>query len=670
MNATSDTSDTFRASASYVHEARGPMHSGDGNQYIYIQAAEARLREQAGRRTRSIAEEDREHLAGCFVPPPGLRQARDQLRTTHTVLLGGAPGNGRRTAALMLLHELSVPPKARGTLHELPDTPDDTTAAPLDPDDVSEGDRLLLDLSGVEASQYVAVQGAFSDFRDGLLRRGAHLAVVLPHHLDYLLRDDLKRFKAEIRRPRAQRLLAAHLRHDGITPPAAELGGKELTSYLTQAPMREVAGLADRIRRCRDVSPPDRGFPHWLTESLEDQHDRSTRVAADIATGRSGRQRALMLSLAMFHGVGPGTVLQATNALLDVLSHPPDPMPRLDRVDLHAELSTINARTGPDGLVRFHDAGYDRAVRDHFWTYLPDIRTSLRTWFRNCLTEPGLGPDARKEAVARFAGQSLRADRPEDLTWLATEWTSKKAPAGMLADAAQALAVGLDDERYGRRFRQQIYDWSTSTEPESDLRQVLITVCSTTMARSHPDQALVRLHHLARRAHAPAARTHRMVGVNASRALLNLVDGDHRLYRLLLDRLATGIPREGDHGQVDRALFLQLADPTRLIGLRAVRDALRTCWAGVLRAPVEAWSTDLDRWLTACEDVRHRDLILRVLAGACSADVRTSGRLYRVALRWQRAGRGPQRVDVLALLLRKLNADQGIEPYGHTVGAR
>ncbi|KPI00564.1 hypothetical protein OK074_5811 [Actinobacteria bacterium OK074] len=644
-------------SESYVHEARGPVHSGEGNQYIYIQAAEARLRKLASRRPRSIMEEDREHLAGRFVPPPGLRRARDRLRTSHTVLIDGVPGSGRRTAALMLLHELSALPTARGTLHELPNTSDDTTAAPLDPGDVNEGSLLLLDLSKIDAAQYVAAQGAFSDFRERLLHHGAHFAVVLPHHLGHLLRDELKRFKAEIRQPWAQRLLAAHLRHDGIMPSATELGGTELIAYLTQAPMSEVAGLADRIRCCRDMSPPDRGFPHWLAESLENQHNQSTRVAADIAASRSGRQRALLLSLAMFHGVTPGIVLQARDALLRILSHPPDDTPRLDRADLHAELSAIGAETRGDGRVRFGVPGYERAVRNHFWTYLPDIRTSLRTWFRDCLADPGLGPADRKEAVERFAEQSLRAGRPEDLTWLAEAWTSKKAPAGLLADAAQALALGLDDEQYGRHFRQQIYDWSTSAEPGRGLRQVLIVVCSQTMARSHPDQALVRLHHLARRSPGP-------VGTDARRALRHLVDGDHRLYRRFLDRLGTGIGQGS--WQVDRALFLELADPTRLIGLRAVRDALRTCWAGVLRAPAEDWATDLDRWLTASEDVRHRDLILRVLAGACSADVLTSGRLYRVALRWQRAGRGPEHADVLALLLRELNANQGIEPYGHT----
>lgn len=397
-------------SGSYVNEAYGSVHTGPGNQFnFYLRAAEERLREQAGKRPRAIAKKDREHLAERFVNPPHMQQARDRLRDKHTVLLGGRPGNGRRAAAIMLLHELS---EAHGTLHELPDTSDDSTAAPLDPHEINDGDRLLLDLSEVEEASYLAVQNSLPDFRDTLIARGARLVVVLPHHLGYLLKGDLRHLTVEIGRPLPQRVLAVHLRLDNITPPPSELDDPDLAAYLPQAPIRDVTALADRIRRCRDVSPADRGFPHWLADSLDDQHNQSARVAADFSAEQSDRHRALLLSLAMFHGATPATVLRASNALLDSLSHPPDDTPRLARADLHAELSAIGADTQPDGRVRFRIPGYDNAVREHFWTFLPDIHRQLRDWFRRCLAEPALDSSGRKGAVVRFAAQSwLRADR-------------------------------------------------------------------------------------------------------------------------------------------------------------------------------------------------------------------------------------------------------------------
>ncbi|MDH6217161.1 ABC transporter substrate-binding protein [Streptomyces pseudovenezuelae] len=642
---------------SYFGQAHGSVHSGDGNQYnfYYVQEAASRLREQANSRARTIAQEDREHLAACFVPPPGMQRARGRLAESHTVLIAGLPGSGRRATALMLLHELS---EARGSLHELPDTSDDTTSNPLDIRDINEGDRLLLDLSDVDESRYVAVQNALSDFHSGLTAHGAHLAVVLPHRLGYLLRDELKRLTVDIGRPSARRLLALHLRYDGITFSPEELGGTELGAYVTQAPLRDVAGLADRIRHCRDASPADRGFSDWLSESLLDQHDQTARVATDLSGEQNGRQRALLLSVAMFHDTTPGTVLDAANSLLAVLSHPPDPTPRLDRIDLRAELTAVKAETWTDGRVRFRVPGYDQAVRNHFWTFLPDIRRQFRDWFKGCLADPSLPQSDRTRAVERFAFQSLRTARPQDLIWLAEEWTSRKAPAHLIPDAAQALALGLDDDQHGRFFRQQIYDWSTSMETGDRLRQVLVVVCAETMARTHPDQALVRLHHLARRSAG-------VVGAEVRAALLKLLGSDRRLYRRMLDRLSASIS-QGNWAK-DLDLFLELADPVRMVGYRAVRESLVSCWAGVLARPVMSWAVSLTRWLTAAEEISHRDLVLRVLSEACAADIGRSGQVYRVALGWSRAGGGVERADTVAHLLRRIDTAQGLEPYDYAV---
>ncbi|GHF17221.1 ABC transporter substrate-binding protein [Streptomyces fumanus] len=637
----------------FVNEAHGSVHSGSGAQFnFYVRTAEEKLRERARGRTRTIAEEDRVHIAQRFLAPPGLQRARDRVRDTHTVLIDGLPGSGRRTAALMLLHEL---PETHGSLHELPDTSDDKSASLLDPGDVGPGDRLLLDLSEVEESRYLDVQGELSGLRSTLIGRGAHLAVVLPHHLAYLLRADLRYLVAEVGRPSPHRVLKRHLRAVGIMPTAEELSGAELLTYLAKAPMRDVAALADRIRHCRDRSPADRGLPDWLARSLAVQQDRSAQVAADLTAMRSGRERALLISTAMFHGATAETVLRATNALLDVMSHPPDTTPRLDRADLHAELSMIGVEPQPDGRVRFGAEGYDRAVRDHFWTFLPDVRRQLRDWFKECLTDAAIGPADREAAITRFGRQVLRTGRPEDLAWLAERWMSVRPWERFVPEASQALAIGLDDERYGRFFRQRVYDWATSAETDNRLRQILVSVCSQTMALTHPDQALVRLHHLARRARGPVA-------ANARQAVLDLAGSDERLYRQMLDRLAAGLA--DDRWPTDRTLFTELADPLRGLGFATVRASLIACWRSVLRRPVETWAAPVRDWLTAGVDLRHRRLVLPVLAAAAATDTRVSGRVYRVALDWERAGHSDERAATVRDLLRTIDAAQGLDFHG------
>ncbi|MFE0106006.1 ABC transporter substrate-binding protein [Streptomyces sp. NPDC059009] len=639
-----------------VNEAHGSVNTGEGPQInIHLAAARSRVRDQTERRTLTISEEDRNRLYQRFIDPPRMEQARRVLARTRTVLVGGLPGNGRRATALMLLHTL---PGARGSLHELPDTADDDSASPLDAQEINQGDRLLLDLSESDESRYLSTQERLFDFRDRLLQRDAHLVIVLPHRLGYLLRDELRHLTVEIGRPSPRQVFVRHLRCDDIAPTPAELSDSELTGYLTHAPVRQVAALADRIRRRRDAAGAEHGFAHWLADSLAEVHDQATRVAADIAAAEDGRRRALLLSLAMFHGCAPGTVLNATNELLRALSHPQDETPRLDRTDLHAEFTAIGAETQQHGHIRFQVPGYDTAVRNHFWTYLPDIRRQLRDWFKTCMGDSGLGQSEREGAVTRFAEQVLRSNRPEDLRWLVDEWTRGSASAHLVPDAAQALALGLADDQHGRYFRQQIYDWSTTSDTANALQHVLVLVCSEAMARTHPDQALVRLHHLARRASG-------RVGATARDALLQLARSDNRLYQLLLDRLSTGVS-QGQWAAKDAVLFLVFADPIRLIRSSSTRACLVVGWTAALQHPEEQWGRHAVSWFNAClADTDHRGSVLDVLASACGSDSRVSGRLFRIARHWQRTGaesRG-EHANVVSLLLRAIDTRQGVTTF-------
>ncbi|MFE9903056.1 hypothetical protein [Streptomyces achromogenes] len=640
--------------ASFVGEAHGSVHSGEGAQYnIYYQSTEQWLREQARRRPRSVAEEDRRHLHERFVAPLGLQHARALLQAEHTVLVRGHSGSGRRAAALMLLHELPV---REGTLHELPDTSDDSTGPPLDGRDVGRGDRLLLDLSEADETRYIAAQSALSDFRSSVAANDAYLVVVLPHHLGYLLRGDLRYLMAEISRPSARRVLATHLKCAGIHPSEALLGSADLISFLARAPLRDVAALADRVNRLRMASPADRGLPDWLKQALEEQHDQTERVAAVFSAAQNGHRRALQLAVAMFHEATPDVVLYAANGLLGLLSHPPDPTPRLEQADLYAELSAVHAEMGPDGLVRFTVHGYDRAVRQHFWTFLPDIRQELRDWLMRQAANPALDAAVRREAVNRFAHQALRVARPEDLAWLAQQWTAFKAPAWLIPEAARVLVLGLEDDHHGRFFRQRIYDWAASDDTSVHCLRVLIMVCSQTMARSHPDQALVRLHHLAR-------RSREEVRWAARKAMVQLSAADDRLYQLMLERLAAGVSQRSSRADLD--IFRDLPNPVRLIRRRSVRHYLAVCWAGLLSGTAD-WPAHLRLWLGVGETAAERDLIAQVLASACAQDTRLFGRLYRAALDWVRSRPEPGRADMASRLLLAINEAQGIHAYGRT----
>lgn len=641
----------------YIGEAGGAVHTGEGSQYnFYLAAAAERVRDRAGPGRRSITEDARKRLSERFVHPPHMREARDLLDRHSLVLVAGPPGAGRRATALMLLHEL---PPGAGGFYELPDTEDDEKST-LEAVAVHEGDRLLLDLSVIDETRYLSVQGRLHDFHSKLIEHSAHLALVLPQHLAYLQRSDLKPHTVEIGRPPARDVLSRHLQRDDIRPDPTELTTRRLTTYLTRAPLRDVADLADRIRRFRDDGVPG-GFPGWRDHALERLADHSAQVAADIAAHSAGRERALLLALAMFHGSSPATVFHGASALLNTLSHPPDERPRLEHADLNAEFTALGAETRADGLVQFRTHNYDQAVRTHFWTYFPDLSEQLRRWVGQCVSWTGLDEAAHEQVITRFAEQCLAAGRPQDLLWLAESWTGDGGHPRLIPDAVQALVHGLSHEQFGQIFRRQIYEWSTNHALPPNLKQVLVLVCSEAMRRTHPHQALVRLHHLDHRAEGPVAAT-------ARTALLGLARADNTMYRLLLQRIGRDLP--GGRWKRDLILFLELSTSVRLLGATDVRGGLTTGWAAAFRRlPVDSWRPYAEHWFAYRTDGLDQERLLDVLVAACGHSPASLGSLYRVAREWERSGRyrPAHHDDVSGRLFQKINSAQGLETLGTTV---
>ncbi|MDB4898025.1 MAG: hypothetical protein JWN15_4287 [Firmicutes bacterium] len=358
----------------------------------------------------------------------------------------------------------------------------------------------------------------------------------------------------------------------------------------------------------------------------------------------------------MFHGSAPDTVFDATGTLLEVLGHPKYDRPRLEHTDLTSELEAIGAGTETDGQVRFRALGYDQAVRTHFWTYFPDLRVTFCTWVQRCVQVQTLSAEESDALITRFAEQCLRTGRPEDLWRLAERWTERGQLERLLPDAAQALAEGLRHDRHGRAFRQKIYGWSVLPSLPKGLKQALVLGCSEVMAVRHPDQALVRLHHLARRESGAGKRP-------ALDALLSLAPSDRRLFRLLLDRLAPG------QWPADSRIFLALAglaSCTRALFVSvAVRDRLVSGWAAVLlHRPHQEWAEHIQHWLSAaCATESHREPPLDVLVDAAARQPGVIGRMYATSQLWAHASPTEQaaRCELADLFRQKIDTAQSIE---------
>ncbi|MCB5911800.1 hypothetical protein [Streptomyces pinistramenti] len=600
----------------WVTDSQGPVHSGPGGQYNYLTylVGAAGRPPDAGADPLQVAVEHRQELHRRFVPPRNYGDAVERIAAPGTVvLLDGPRGSGRRTAAVMLLHQLRF---TEGRFEELAAEESGLDAAP--------GDRFFLDLSNSTDDEYLTVQRNIASYRAVVQDRGARLVVVLPAGLEYLLDPELVPLAVRLGRPRGGAVLGRHLRVDGIAFEPEQLADPGLGELLSRSPMRELARLAGMIRRARDSGHYGADFPSWCAEATAAVTNRTGEVARQVKTHRTAHERALLLTAAMLEGASADAVFHGTRGLLERLGDEQNETSRLTQPDFGEQLEALHIKRSRESRVGFQGLAYDGAVRTHFWANFPDLRQDLRDWVGDCAGLPGLSADDRRNLVVRFAEQCLAAGCPEHLCTLAERWTCSMPLKPLRAESAAALERGLSHERYGARFRSQIYDWVTAPRLSADFARVLTGVCLRAMASTHPDQALVRLHHLALR------RGGDEIG-EARVALLELARRNRRLYRLLVDRLHA---RLHTRPRPNLELLNELAEPTPL-PFGPPWPELARSWRTLLtdRTAVN-WAHSMRRWLTAAQEDERCVPVLDILPAAASGRADVLNRLYVISCDW------------------------------------
>lgn len=646
---------------SFIGAAHGPVHAGTGDQsnnFTFVMDETYRQLLLHGRRDRrSVARDYVLWLHQRFVEPSNYGSASDRLAEAGCVVLDGPRGSGKDATARMLLYRL---PEPYVPIHDVPLEQDEPDLRLLDGTTIQAGDRLVLDLSGTDDARYRTILPLVASYRAEARERNAHLVIVLGSGQDRSLPSELVSLVVEIGRPDGRTVLHRYLRTDGIPCTREQLDAPELAKHLANEPIRNLAALAKWIRTARERIAGRGTFPEWLASATKALSDKDAEVAAQLESLDGGRQRALLLATAMLSGASSDAVHDATVTLLNAVEHPADERPRLERPSMAEQLAAIEVRTDRSGRLEFDTLDYDRAVRAHFWTNYPNLRDAFREWTQQTVRLPSLSDEYKYAFVLRFTEQALRVDRPDDLTILVRGWTNG-SNSELLPQAAKVMEQGLGNDRYGGTFRRQIYYWSTERGLPRDLIDLLIRTCTGVLALTHPEQALVRLHHLARR-QAGAALD----------ALLDLVADDARLLVRLLNRLSDAFHGE-NRWPVDRELFRMLADPVRLtddttkvrplIASASIRVDLTSGWQAMLTGPVELWVGRVRDWLSAGVDNEYQDQLLAVLVDACGQRAELFGRLYLVAQGWARepvADRAA-RARTAGVLFDKIDSAQGVD---------
>ena len=632
-----------------LRDTSGPAMLGDGNTQHNLNFIADGLKRLQQRHPLLQPIDHLHRLADRFVPPPGFAEAQAGIRELRTIVLLGPPGAGRTAAAQMLVFNSR---SGRGELHELdPQEPDEGSWHRIDPDLIGRDDGMWVDLSSADFRLWNQIQKELPALHHRVQERNARLVVIAPH--DRGLQAELRPYLKRIGSPPQEEVFGHLLGVEGLAN-GADLPRPDFLRSTRS--MNEIRQFVYDILDAKEeqATKDDKGdLQRWIAAAELPTSPRETPVSEALTELTSASQRALLLAVAMLHGAHADVIDGAASALMASLPGVPDAA--LDRSPLGERLREIGAEADPAHHVRFTRSGYEAAVRMFFWRHFPELHGALATWVSATLALNHLSDDDRTEMAGGFAAQCLDARYQRYWTALVERLTEQRSnPARELA-AAAVLQVGLEDEASSRTFRRQIYNWSRASGTSGSLATVLVVACQQ-MTRTHPGEALVRLHHLARR---HPERT------DIWDALADVVYGNRPLLRLLLFRL-TDVPFEMTR-TVDARIFLHVADPGRLTARQPtspppitesdVAPQLAAGWAlAFKRLPSAEWADRAGDWLRcAAEDDTNRHPLLNALIEAGRPATAVLPQLYGLA------HRAPFRDVIADLVLNQISAVQGVE---------
>ncbi|MFF2541344.1 hypothetical protein ACFVUY_02155 [Kitasatospora sp. NPDC058063] len=524
--------------------------------------------------------------------------------------------------------------------------------------DLGVDDFCLLDLSSVSEDSYPKAADLLSEFWGRTEDGKARLAAVLPSVNDDLVSPQLRTLVAQIGRPRELAVLRRHLDAEGVPYDPEELREFDFLDQLANLAMRDIQRLAILTGQARALDGPA-GIHDWLTTALAAWSNRSGDVAQVVAAIDSGRQRALLLAAAMLEGAPTDAVFRHAEALLGKVEHTPDEKPGFERPDLAERLAELPVDVDSTGRIRFTSLAYGGAVRSHFWSYFPGFRKQFGAWVADTVKDQRrcLDLEDRAKFLGRFTDQSLRVGELGVLQQLAGTWAADSA---LQDEAMLVLERVLSHEVHGASFRGWIYEQVTKGTLEPSTVQTLVRVCTEVLAPSHPEQALVRIHHMARRA--PKARG----------PLLEMGRSEAWLYLRLLTRVCEGMEKQNPW-LPDVEIFLSLV--SHLPEWVRSQDVVRG-WRSVLGlVPPTKWASGVGAWLSAArQECDSGERLAGILIDAADGRITLLSHYYLLAHDWATepddAPGLPTRADVAARFCRRIDHAQGIGPLVGANGGR
>ncbi len=655
---------------SVVTDPHAPVNAGSGPQFNIHTPDAAELIDRlsgAAWRQRSpgvVPDDELELTAACFVEPAGFAAARGVLRTRRTVIVTGNPGSGRTATGIRLLQTVGGD---QCRIRRLPDEEyrDDSReeVTLLDETRIRPNELLLLNLATDGDNQFRVLVPTLDRYRQAVRDANAHLVMVLsPEQAEAV--DESRRLVVPISGPDMGAVIVGHLQHRDIDATPADIDGADACSLLRS--VGDAVTFADLTHRARRDADGAGTLQRWLSTARSAMKSWEDDVAAHVSQCRGTRGSALLLSVAMLDGCSADSVFEAARDLQARLVDSVAEVPEFERPGFLAELAALDVGVEADRTVHLGKPDYDAALRNRFWAEFPGLRPTFEAWTEELLVSPHLPHGEKMHLAVCLAKQSLRYGRVDAVLRMIQRWGSGAGMRGRADSTVQILRVMLEDTYWARAVRHRIFAWAHDSHLAVGFARVLIVVCSRYLMETYPDQAIVRLHHLARYAAAPADQ-------EAAEELLRLAGEGQDNYVRVLGRLADRLGARTSAARafgVDTELLWRVSTPCMLAPhrLMAHREAMRvranlvTAMTAVMAVRVEAAYRYGQRWLAACARDARWDPMLAVAVEAAGS----AGRypvLYCAALHWERAGAPEERTArhrVATTLRARIDAAQGL----------
>ncbi|MFD6080432.1 hypothetical protein ACFWG5_33175 [Streptomyces hydrogenans] len=404
---------------------------------------------------------------------------------SHTLVLSGERGTGRRTAALHVLLKAGVDRERLRWLVLDWDQPR-TEQIPHTP-----GHGFVLDLT-----EYSRLDDDFytglGDYQKAAHDDGAFL-VILTDEGTWNPQTLTTAPIAHLRRPPAQQVAESHLRHRApdrldwlASPPFDTL----LTDASQASDAARLAGLiAEADEAGRDAVKQQ--FTDWR-KHLENWF--TTHSSADDL-----RERALLVAAALLEDAPADIVLEAADKLFERVGGELPPGGPLAGRDLRVRLQAVNASVVGEECISLDEErhGLAEAVLKYVWQQRPQLRKVLLEWASQLSAPKGIAVRHIGRIADRLVQLSLLPGG-STVQSVMSEWieTGRTKHRQLAIGVLETMALHPDT---GPGVRGWLYDWAKKTTGSGELVSAVAEICAGRLGEKYPRIALTRLRILAER---------------------------------------------------------------------------------------------------------------------------------------------------------------------------